>query len=54
MAKYHAVVPKLPAQLSFRDTLATAQTRRSVALGMLVSATQIFSGSMAAVSYSTS
>ncbi|CAD5218383.1 unnamed protein product [Bursaphelenchus okinawaensis] len=54
LAKYKSLVTKLPPQLSFRQSLASPGNRRMIFIGMVVSATQILSGSMAAVSYSTS
>lgn len=52
--EYHHLVTKMPPQLSFTQALASSRIRQAVGLGMAVSATQIFSGTMAAVSYSTS
>lgn len=52
--EYHHLVTKMPPQVSFRQAFASSRIRRAVSLGMIVSATQIFSGTMAAVSYSTS
>ncbi|CAD5225896.1 unnamed protein product [Bursaphelenchus xylophilus] len=54
MAKYRSLVTKLPPQLSFRQSIANPTNRKMIFIGMVVSATQILSGSMATVAYSTS
>ncbi|KAI1701730.1 sugar transporter domain-containing protein [Ditylenchus destructor] len=54
LTEYSRMVAKLPPQMSLKEALAEPKVRRGVWLGMMVSTAQIFSGSMAAVSYSTS
>uniref|UniRef100_A0AC34QKJ1 Major facilitator superfamily (MFS) profile domain-containing protein n=1 Tax=Panagrolaimus sp. JU765 TaxID=591449 RepID=A0AC34QKJ1_9BILA len=52
--EYKQLVTKTPNQVSFKEAFMDQKTREGIFLGMVVSASQIFSGSMAAVSYSTS
>jgi hypothetical protein len=51
--QYQSLVDRLPAQISFRQSLEEPKIRGRLLLGMAISVAQIFSGSMAAVSYST-
>ncbi|KAI6174005.1 MFS domain-containing protein [Aphelenchoides besseyi] len=52
--QYRQLVPKYPDQYSFWTAMRHRRTRIAIGLGMLVSSTQIFSGAMASVAYSTS
>lgn len=52
--EYKQLVTKIPHQVSFTEALSDDKTRHGIYLGMIVTASQIFSGSMAVVSYSTS
>uniref|UniRef100_A0A914ZWV7 BHLH domain-containing protein n=1 Tax=Parascaris univalens TaxID=6257 RepID=A0A914ZWV7_PARUN len=54
IAKYREVVTKMPEQISYRDAIADTETKWAIFVGMVVSAAQVFCGSMATISYSTS
>ncbi|RCN26429.1 hypothetical protein ANCCAN_27844 [Ancylostoma caninum] len=43
----------MPTQVCFSEAIANPTIRKGIFLGMVVSASQIFSGSMASISYST-
>ncbi|CAB3409429.1 unnamed protein product [Caenorhabditis bovis] len=51
--QYWDMIPEMPEQLSILSAIAIPTIRRGIILGMIVSATQIFSGSMVSISYST-
>uniref|UniRef100_A0A1I7UNK5 MFS domain-containing protein n=1 Tax=Caenorhabditis tropicalis TaxID=1561998 RepID=A0A1I7UNK5_9PELO len=51
--EYWDMVPEMPEQLSLCSAFMNSSIRRGILLGMIVSATQIFSGSMVSISYST-
>uniref|UniRef100_A0AC34FLX8 Major facilitator superfamily (MFS) profile domain-containing protein n=1 Tax=Panagrolaimus sp. ES5 TaxID=591445 RepID=A0AC34FLX8_9BILA len=51
--EYKQLVTKIPRQVSFYEAFSDSKTRKGIILGIIVSATQVFSGSMAVVSYST-
>ncbi|EFO92391.1 hypothetical protein CRE_10920 [Caenorhabditis remanei] len=51
--EYWDMVPEMPEQLSLCSAFMNSSIRRGILLGMVVSATQIFSGSMVSISYST-
>ncbi|CAI4227752.1 unnamed protein product [Auanema sp. JU1783] len=51
---YWDMVPEVPQQITLIEGLRNKTIRKGMLLGMAVSATQIFSGSMATVSYSSS
>ncbi|CAI2351036.1 unnamed protein product [Caenorhabditis sp. 36 PRJEB53466] len=51
--EYWDMVPEMPEQLSICSAFMNPSIRRGMLLGMIVSATQIFSGSMVSISYST-
>uniref|UniRef100_A0A1I7ZP39 MFS domain-containing protein n=1 Tax=Steinernema glaseri TaxID=37863 RepID=A0A1I7ZP39_9BILA len=50
---YEKLVPEVPKQLSIRQVFSSPAVRSDVFVGMVVSAAQVFSGSMATISYST-
>ncbi|EYC43761.1 hypothetical protein Y032_0481g2251 [Ancylostoma ceylanicum] len=52
--EYWDMVPEMPNQVCFSEAIANPTIRKGILLGMVVSASQIFSGSMASISYSTS
>ncbi|KAL6738199.1 hypothetical protein Aduo_011771 [Ancylostoma duodenale] len=52
--EYWDMVPEMPNQVCFSEAIANPTIRKGIFLGMVVSASQIFSGSMASISYSTS
>ncbi|KAI6191188.1 MFS domain-containing protein [Aphelenchoides bicaudatus] len=51
---YRSLVAKMPEQRSFKEAIRNKHARKGIALGMLVSATQILSGTMAIAYYSNS
>ncbi|CAJ0602846.1 unnamed protein product [Cylicocyclus nassatus] len=52
--EYWDMVPEMPSQICFSEAVMNPTILKGIFLGMIVSASQIFSGSMASVSYSTS
>ncbi|VDK51390.1 unnamed protein product [Cylicostephanus goldi] len=52
--EYWDMVPEMPSQICFSEAIMNPTILKGIFLGMIVSASQIFSGSMASVSYSTS
>ena len=52
--EYKNLVTKTVPQISFQKAMKDDRTRRGICLGIIISASQIFSGSMGAISYSTS
>ncbi|VDM40935.1 unnamed protein product [Toxocara canis] len=54
IVRYRELVAKMPEQISFCDAVAERETKWAIFVGMVVSAAQVFCGSMATVSYSTS
>uniref|UniRef100_A0A914UMG8 Major facilitator superfamily (MFS) profile domain-containing protein n=1 Tax=Plectus sambesii TaxID=2011161 RepID=A0A914UMG8_9BILA len=54
MSRYNEQCSEIPQQWSITDSFKNPKARWGIILGMVVSATQIFCGSMATVSYSTS
>ncbi|CAJ0931371.1 unnamed protein product, partial [Mesorhabditis belari] len=52
--EYWSLVPETPDQMPLWTALSTPSIAKGILLGGVVSATQIFSGSMATISYSTS
>ncbi|KAK6751836.1 hypothetical protein RB195_003329 [Necator americanus] len=52
--EYWDMVPEMPSQVCISAAITNSSIRKGILLGMVVSASQIFSGSMASISYSTS
>lgn len=51
--QYQNLVQRIPPQLSARNAFYSPSLRKEIALGAVVSASQIFCGSVVAASYST-
>ncbi|TMS39559.1 hypothetical protein L596_006064 [Steinernema carpocapsae] len=51
---YESLVPEMPDQITMARAFTIPAIRNDIFIGMLVSAAQVFSGSMATISYSTS
>ncbi|VDK60542.1 unnamed protein product [Anisakis simplex] len=54
ISKYRELVLKVPEQISYQDAFRDPSLRWSIFVGMIVSGSQVFCGSMATISYSTS
>ncbi|KHJ99291.1 transporter, major facilitator family protein [Oesophagostomum dentatum] len=52
--EYWDMVPEMPAQIGFTEAVTNPSILKGIFLGMIVSASQIFCGSVASISYSTS
>ncbi|KAK6019839.1 putative ATP synthase F0, A subunit [Ostertagia ostertagi] len=52
--EYWDMVPEMPNQMGFMEASMSSNIRKGVLLGTVVSASQVFSGSVASISYSTS
>ncbi|PIO64795.1 hypothetical protein TELCIR_13563 [Teladorsagia circumcincta] len=48
------MVPEMPNQMGFMEASMSSTIRKGVFLGTVVAASQVFSGSVASISYSTS